>query len=466
MPKIIQGLRWLTSVGLFFTVWTINVVWAATLYVDVSLGQDCKAGNYAFANRQCSGSDGSAYTTLDKAESSAGPNDTIMVRAGTYTLEAEHPQGLRPKSGQTWRAAPSESVIIVASSKASAFFIHAVAGVTIDGFTIRGAREHAVFVDKSTNITVQNNQISGWNMADKQYRHGIRYHRSSGGLIASNTVYSPAHMSSTGCIALTNGPGNKPGNGGGTLVTNNHVHRCGMGLWLDVDSGNPNKGLPRHTLQGNFVSHTAGHCIHLEARSAAIIRDNVLRDCGQHGIALRLGGTMSQVEIYNNTIYHPQWFGIWINVQHSNPTYKLTDAKITNNVFVSNTPYPQLVIPEPVDKEHSNVIRNNLYWVTHPKKQAICWGQPLGRGALQCLTSAGAKLYRATSVDLDRFQYETGQGQGSLVADPQFVNPHKNDFTLQQGSLAIDKGQNRPIFGAPAMPALLSDHSKGAERLQ
>lgn len=59
--------------------------WAATLYVDNTLSADCVSGNYSIANRDCSGADGRAYNTIQKALNAVIVGDTVYMRGGTYT---------------------------------------------------------------------------------------------------------------------------------------------------------------------------------------------------------------------------------------------------------------------------------------------------------------------------------------------------------------------------------------------
>lgn len=54
------------------------------LYVDNLLSANCLNGNYSIANRNGSGANGNAYTTLQAAADASLPGDTIYVRGGTY----------------------------------------------------------------------------------------------------------------------------------------------------------------------------------------------------------------------------------------------------------------------------------------------------------------------------------------------------------------------------------------------
>ncbi|MEA1924247.1 MAG: hypothetical protein U9M95_00100 [Candidatus Altiarchaeota archaeon] len=59
-------------------------VWAADVYVDNTLVADCGSGSYSIASRDCSGSDGNAYSSIQDALDSMSEGDDIYLRGGTY----------------------------------------------------------------------------------------------------------------------------------------------------------------------------------------------------------------------------------------------------------------------------------------------------------------------------------------------------------------------------------------------
>lgn len=71
----------LTAIGLIFCM--SPFAHGAVLYVDNTLGGDC-SGNYSIANRDCSGSDGSAYNIIQKAADATAPGDVVNIRGGDY----------------------------------------------------------------------------------------------------------------------------------------------------------------------------------------------------------------------------------------------------------------------------------------------------------------------------------------------------------------------------------------------
>ncbi|MBT8387802.1 MAG: hypothetical protein KJO12_10360, partial [Ignavibacteria bacterium] len=83
----------------------------ADIYVDSGLSGDCTSGNYSKASRNCSGSDGKAYNTIQKAITNCSVGDTINMRSGTYNISTHgtsYAKGYyiridpRTKSGTAW----------------------------------------------------------------------------------------------------------------------------------------------------------------------------------------------------------------------------------------------------------------------------------------------------------------------------------------------------------------------------
>ncbi len=70
------------------------------IYVDNALSTDC-LGNYSVVNRNCSGSDGYAYVTIQSAVNNMSVGDHVLLREGTYTECVDIPTS---KNGTSWDA--------------------------------------------------------------------------------------------------------------------------------------------------------------------------------------------------------------------------------------------------------------------------------------------------------------------------------------------------------------------------
>ncbi|MCL5282290.1 MAG: right-handed parallel beta-helix repeat-containing protein, partial [Planctomycetes bacterium] len=146
---------------------------AETIYVDNLLSADITNGTYSIANRNGSGHDGNAYTTIGKASYVAGPGDTIYIRAGTYNSAsplpgdilwprvsgtAEHPITFTSYNHETvvlGDGAPSWPSDYLYSIARAPICMRNVSYITIDGLIIRGTAGW-FWARGCTQITVQN----------------------------------------------------------------------------------------------------------------------------------------------------------------------------------------------------------------------------------------------------------------------------------------------------------------------
>jgi hypothetical protein len=67
----------------------IGLLQATTIYVDNTLSGNILDGKYSIANRDNSGSDGNAYTTIEAGLNACQPGDIAYVRAGIYHQRAD-----------------------------------------------------------------------------------------------------------------------------------------------------------------------------------------------------------------------------------------------------------------------------------------------------------------------------------------------------------------------------------------
>lgn len=137
---------------------------AATYYADNELASDCIEGNYSVANRDCSGSDGSAYDTLGEVQTAIQAGDTVLVRGGAYPMS--HSVSLN-KANTTFRAYLGETPIIdcnyqwpLGAGYEGVINLNAD-HVTIDGFDIRRSKSMGITVYASApNAAIKNCTIS------------------------------------------------------------------------------------------------------------------------------------------------------------------------------------------------------------------------------------------------------------------------------------------------------------------
>lgn len=86
------------TLSLFISLLMYPRVYAADIFVDNTLTEDCTSGNYSITNRNCTGSDGDAYRRIAGVRGGNGTvivsspgavdvmngGDDIYIRGGTY----------------------------------------------------------------------------------------------------------------------------------------------------------------------------------------------------------------------------------------------------------------------------------------------------------------------------------------------------------------------------------------------
>jgi hypothetical protein len=98
--NLVKKILFLISLALLFSCFNLSKLFAANIYVDKSLTSDCIGNNYSISNHNCSGSDGKAYNTIQKAISAMSGSDDIYIRDGTYNENVTIPQSKNGSSSK------------------------------------------------------------------------------------------------------------------------------------------------------------------------------------------------------------------------------------------------------------------------------------------------------------------------------------------------------------------------------
>ncbi|NOZ67853.1 MAG: hypothetical protein GXP46_01065, partial [Deferribacteres bacterium] len=69
---------------IIFNLFIFSNLFAADIYVDQTLSNNCTSQNYSILKRNCTGSDGNAYKTIKAAVKVMNAGDTMFLRGGTY----------------------------------------------------------------------------------------------------------------------------------------------------------------------------------------------------------------------------------------------------------------------------------------------------------------------------------------------------------------------------------------------
>lgn len=348
---------------------------ASTIYIDGTLGGNC-TGTYSINNRACSGTDGNAYNTVSGGVGAASAGDTILLRAGTYSLSSSVSVNFNSSLTTTIQAYNSETVTLSKTVIAGAIFnlgnaaknitfkdLHftGLPYVVITGWTNYSGNVWQATSNSSTQIRFDTTNgtsvasIALVNSANKYfYSAGTMYVYSVGD--PSTTYTSPGINIADNFDAI--GIGNPSWTLPGNLITVDHctfndfAHAGVKGTWkwwvknsefnnIGTD-GNDHDIYPNGVqtvgnemiFEYNYFGYSPGAGLHFYTAPAyAIVRYNVFNGLsgsnrGNYGVLL--GG--SHIKIYNNTFYGYGSLGgidIYKNTSQNN--------EIKNNLFSNNT---------------------------------------------------------------------------------------------------------------------------------
>ena len=134
-------------------------------YVDSTAG-NC-SGNYSIRARNCTGSDGSSYSTVAAGVAATGAGDTLYIRAGTYDDHLRNRVVAGPSSTQRTviSAYDGEAVVLRPSSGQYVVAINdrpniAIVGLVLDAANATVGASHTVVLGSgSTHVLIDGNEI-------------------------------------------------------------------------------------------------------------------------------------------------------------------------------------------------------------------------------------------------------------------------------------------------------------------
>lgn len=377
------------------------------------------------------GSLSSPWRTIGKAVRTLQAGDVVYIKNGVYREWVELNQEANSGTAAqpiAYRAYPGHQPVLDGATIGNAYRgLFEVVGtdhIEISGLTIRNSRVAGIHVRKSEGITIKKNRI------ERSKSSGIGAWRSRD-IVAENNVledcridpqggnemltmasvtgfqvrYNQIYWTDKDCCGATSGINIKQASTEGWVIGNQLTSLPASGIYLDGWDG------------GNQDHHVAGNYIY-----------NV-----NTGISMgsERGGTLRNVRIYNNLIHYVLFSGIRfqdvsedglrenIDIYHNTivgsyghggagilvGTYNVRDIRLTNNLinFGPDTTSGQIKAYKP----SAITSVNNL--VYGPK-----------------LPTNNPKLIEIT--------------QGTITADPRFVDPQHLNFHLRSDSPARDRG--------------------------
>jgi len=312
---------------------------AVTRYVDGSTpgGVDC-SGNYSIANRNCTGSNGSSFNTLQEAMSASSPGDITLIRAGTYLGINTNRQILNngtPGNPITYKAYNNETVELC--------FMN----ITDSG--IGGPKSYLIFDTIRLTCRSDGPQLSVGNTGPYSTgTHHITFLNmtvANGGAIGCVQWGTASHhLTMTGGSVFSCGypvNGSAPVSGevsynfyvGGEdqVLENLEVYDCAL-YCFHVYSATASQRPNRYIIRNNLIHGSAS--ANLSGNPAAIlvngndhqIYNNLIYDCHSYGLAVL---TSNNVKIYNNIV--DSCFHGFLDTQNGT-VRTLTNLSVYNNI--------------------------------------------------------------------------------------------------------------------------------------
>jgi len=157
-----------------------------------------------------------------------------------------------------------------------------------------------------------------------------------------------------------------------------------------------------------------------------VIHDVTCQTYGGHGIYNDEGS--SGIHIANNLTYRTESCGYFMHYGK--------DETIENNIFAMNADH---VVGSANIKDNSATFTRNIVWFNRGDALQEGWRLPGMKTSNNLYWDSSTKEVSFLGMSLAKWQ-ALGKDQGSVVADPLFVDPEKFDFRLRQGSPALKVG--------------------------
>ncbi len=443
--------------------------YAQTIYVDKQLPADC-VGNYSISNRDCSGSDGDAYRTLQSAAAAAIAGTQVLIREGEFNEQLSPQNSGGENNYIIFKNFENEVVEISGASLNPAIWIAQKDYIVFEGLKVHdvrrwlnalgsnhiiirkneferaldpyGSSKTGIFLQSCTHVKILNNIIN------ESTQDNIGLIDCDYNLIEGNTITKAAHtLWALKCSNYNVIRGNYFHNEFQKIGEIYDCHNSGFGegdfpklySYDDTKFNVVEKNIFAYTPSPADKSPYAGIQY---AGQNGIIRNNIFYECEGPPLDLTVYGEEA-ANNYSNRISHNVFFnnefgGISISGNEDN---NFSDQKIINNIFYKN-----------------KFIQRDFRW---------SWYSELNNKPVQVFTGRDSDiLFENNSIfnsEIDelyviafgsRFSssnpepeslswWETNRSQAfksNLQADPGFVDEINKDFHLQGNSPMIDAG--------------------------
>ena len=427
---------------------------AETCYVDARSGKDSNPGTSLDA----------PWRTMEKANSSLLPGDTVFVRAGVYRGEQIAPvRSGTPEARITYAAYEGEQPEVTGGKDGALVSLIDRSYVTVRGYklhhpdgqgwavTVSGKGSHH---NRIENCEVTNPRGGGLvvitNRASYNDVTGCLIHDTGGGdqqrgdgvvmnfgahhnTVSKNSVYNCCHSQ----IMAVNNSTHNVISGNDMYATNDAWAGAGVNLGLDSDST---------TVAYNRVHHlgqiTDGKCGIQVNTANNVVHHNVVHDVANFGISLQSYAFRGQRQeardnlVANNTVYNTGRQGLFLISKSDCIT---RGNRFANNIVVGSpgrwydTPAWVVVfdtyhLTEPVTPGTwlGNVFENNVFFHRAAGEKNMVLYAHRGTAATWSIP------------ELEEAYPQTFRANRELA--PEFTAPEKGDFSLKPGSPLIGSG--------------------------
>ncbi|MEY3219547.1 MAG: hypothetical protein RIT27_904 [Pseudomonadota bacterium] len=395
------------------------------------------------------------WKTLKKAAATAQAGDLVLIRGGTYAEQLAPVNNCQPalKDQSLAGKSPPETLPIIFAAFPNEKPILNGSGISLTKVLQNARFNGLVHINGCHDIwivglTVQNSSEMGiytYNSNRIKFIDNSTYNTKSSGIGA---WYSRNVLIDGNEVNLANTGGQQENISIGENMQQfeiryNHVHHGGKTAeGIDVKDGSSNG-----TVHHNHIHDIDSVCLYLDGWDQVSenieFHSNRIHDCAPYNgisLAAEQGGTIRNIKVYNNIIYHVKQVGINIGAGYNHPA---------QNIFVyNNTIY---------ETGYTNVEFGSAIMIGNSKATNVVIRNNIGASTdAQIINSA--KM--AAQIDHNLFIRTQGKynnevnGTDFIISDPLFVDPANGDFRLKRGSPAIGKGTTLtlPSFDLAGQP--------------
>ncbi len=454
---------------LILTVFAFSLGKAQTIYVDNQLTADC-TGNYSIANRDCSGSDGDAYKTIQRAANAATAGTQVLIRGGVYSEQLSPKNSGTENNYITFKSYNGELAEITGEALNPGIWIEQKKYIIIEGLKIHDVRRW-LNVLGSSHIIIRDNEFQRALDPGESSKTGLFLQACDHVKILHNII-NESTQDNIGMVDCDSNliEGNKITKAKHTLwalkcsnyniIRGNYFHNeiqkigeifdCdnvgyGDGSFQKITSVDDTK---RNVIEENIFAYTASSGDHSPysgiqfAGQNCIIRRNIFYECIGPPISLTLYEGEAEYN-YSNRISHNVFFdnefgGIDIS---GNESYDFSDQQIKNNIFYKN----KFIQHDFRWSWYAELNNKPVQVYTGRKKDVLIENNNIFSSEVDELyvIAYGSRFSSSNDSPQSLSWWETNYPQvykNNQQANPEFVDQTNKDFHLKEKSPMIDAG--------------------------